>query len=433
MFLKKLISKWVIFLEILSTGEKIKRARIFKGITLKELCGDKISIAKMSCIENGKIKADKGLLKYIAEKIEIDLDYLIEDVYEQILNNLNTIRKNIACDSDSENKLKDNLSYAIRYKYYDLAFQLIHILFSYYVEENKVENIQLIVSQYYDLYQRNNTKKNTVLYFNDMARYLSQNGEYIEAISYYSKLREMFQQEENLDKTEYCLTGYNEALCYQNLKKSEEAYNILSEIIEYVDNIKTEESKGKIYHIYAAVCIKLKKNSVDEYKAKAFEYQKHNPISLALSHGNYGKYYFEAGEREKAINEIEAGIKIFPRDNVEKNVEFLNYCTRILIDNKEYEIADKIEEEALNLAIITNNIKLIEKSYYLKGTILQKMNRYSEAEKYMNLSLDSLFKFGTRDERKSRYLDMGKLYYKLGATEDSLKYFNLALAVDKKI
>ena len=40
--------------------------------------------------------------------------------------------------------------------------------------------------------------------------------------------------------------------------------------------------------------------------------------------GNDWWYYFEAGEREKAINEIEAGIKIFPRDNVEKNVEFLN-------------------------------------------------------------------------------------------------------------
>lgn len=424
----------MIYLEILSTGEKIKRARIFKGITLKELCENKISIAKMSCIENGKIKADKELLKYISEKIEIDLDYLIEDVYEQILNNLKMIKKNISCDNDSENKLKDNLGYAVKYKYYDLAFELIHILFSYYVEENKVENIQLIVSQYYDLYQRNNTEQNTVIYFKDMARYLSQNGEYIEAISYYSKLREMFQQrKEKFDDAEYCLIGYNEALCYQNLKKSEEAYSILSEIIGYVDNLKTDESKGKIYHIYAAVCIKLKKDCMDEYKNKAFEYQKYNPISLALSHGNYGRYYFEVGEKDKAIAEIEKGIEIFPQDNIEKNVEFLNYCTKILIDNLQYDIAYKITEQALNLAIITDNIKLIEKSYYLKGTILQKMDKCAEAEKFMNLSLDSLLKFGSREERKSRYIDMGNLYYKLGSTADSLKYFNLAFSVDKKI
>lgn len=420
-------------MEILSTGEKIKRARIFKGITLKELCEDKISIAKMSCIENGKIKADKELLKYIAEKIEVDLVYLIEDVYEQISNNLKLIKKNISCDNDSENKLRDNLNYAIKYKYYDLAFELIHMLFCYYVEENKVENIQLIVSQYYDLYQRDNTEENTRIYFKDMARYLSQNGEYIEAISYYSKLREMFEKKKEIVISEYCLISYNEALCYQNLKKLDEAYSILSEIIEYVDNLKTDESKGKIYHIYAAICIKLKKDCVDKYKKKAFEYQKYNPILLALSHGNYGKYYFEVGKKEDAIKEIEEGINIFPRDNVEKNVEFLNYCTGILLDNSEYEIAYKIIEESLNQAIITNNIKLIEKSYYLKGIILQQMDKYTEAEKYMNLSLDSLFKFGTREERKNRYMDMGRLYYKLGSTTDSLKYFNLAFAVDKRI
>ena len=100
-------------MEILSTGEKIKRARIFKGITLKELCEDKISIAKMSCIENGKAKADRELLEYIAEKIEIDLNYLIEDVYEQITNNLALIKKNISSDDEVEEKLKDNLSYAM--------------------------------------------------------------------------------------------------------------------------------------------------------------------------------------------------------------------------------------------------------------------------------------------------------------------------------
>ena len=75
-------------MEILSTGEKIKRARVYKGITLKELCRDRISISKMSCIENGKIKADEESLKYIAEKLQIDYNYLTKDVYEQIKSNI---------------------------------------------------------------------------------------------------------------------------------------------------------------------------------------------------------------------------------------------------------------------------------------------------------------------------------------------------------
>ena len=421
-------------MEILSTGEKIKRARIFKGITLKELCEDKISIAKMSCIENGKAKADRELLEYIAEKIEIDLNYLIEDVYEQITNNLALIKKNISSDDEVEEKLKDNLSYAIKYEYYNLAFELIHILFTYYIEENKIENIQLIVSEYYDLYQRDNTEENTIIYFKDMARYFLYNEEYIEAISYYGKLREMMiKKDTEYDRSEYCFIAYNEAICYQNINNFDEAYTLLSEIINDVENLKSHEVKGKIYHIYTNVCIKLKKDNIDEYKEKAYEYEKHNPVSLAKSYGDYGKYYFEVGEKEKAIKEIEAGIETFPKDNEEKYVEFLNSCTEILIVSEQYEVAYEITEDALNMAIITNNIRLIERAYYLKGTILQKMDKYAEAEKYMNLSLDSLFKFGSREERRKRYIDMANLYYKLGATVDSLKYFNLALSVDKKI
>ena len=41
----------------------------------------------MSCIENGKIKADDECLKYISDKLQIDYSYLVQDVYEQIKDN----------------------------------------------------------------------------------------------------------------------------------------------------------------------------------------------------------------------------------------------------------------------------------------------------------------------------------------------------------
>lgn len=192
-------------MEILSTGEKIKRSRIYKGITLKELCGDKISISKMSCIENGKVKADSEIIKYVADKIGVDFDYLIQDVYEQILNNLNLIKKSTKKNLIYEDNIRHNLEYAIEYEYYDLAFELIHIVFSYYLEENKWEKIQLIISQYYDLYQRTNTESNTVTYFRDMAQYLFQNREYTEAITYYGRLREIISEKGIKEKKYICL------------------------------------------------------------------------------------------------------------------------------------------------------------------------------------------------------------------------------------
>ena len=45
---------------------------------------------------------------------------------------------------------------------YDLAFELIHILFDYYLKITKYENIQLMISQYYDLYQKSSNDENTI-------------------------------------------------------------------------------------------------------------------------------------------------------------------------------------------------------------------------------------------------------------------------------
>ena len=51
----------------------------------------------------------------------------------------------------------------------------------------------------------------------------------------------------------------------------------------------------------------------------------------------------------------------------------------------------------------------------------------------MNLSLDSLAKFGTKQEIYTRYMEMGYMYYNLKSTAESLKYFSLALSLEKRI
>lgn len=418
-------------MEILSTGEKIKRARIYKGITLKDLCEDKISISKMSCIENGKVKADKEIIKFIAEKIDLDYEYLIQDVYEQIVENLSLIKERRNKDEDIEENIKHNLYYAVEYKYYELAFELVHILFGYYLEEKKNEKIQLIISQYYDLYQKNNEDKNTIIYFGDMAKYLLQSKEYNEAIAYYEKLREIIDIESDEGKEEYAMITYNEGVCYAKTENQEKAYELLSEAVKYSDCLKDDISKGKVFEAYALVGIRLGKNNIEEYKVKSDEMQKGNPILLASAKGEYCKAYFAAQKNEIAKKELMEAIDIFPSHNKAKFVQFLNESIETLYKYKEYDLAYELTDQALDLSIETDDIKLIERAYYFKGSILQRQNRFREAEMYMNLSMDSLFKFGTKEQRKQRYLDMANMYYNLGEHKESIKYFTLAMDKDK--
>ena len=235
------------------------------------------------------------------------------------------------------------------------------------------------------------------------------------------------------EKNTYAFIAYNEGICYWKLNNYEKAYKFLCEAIKYIDSIKDDINKGKIYHAYALICIKLGHSEAEGYIEKAFQCQKDNPILVATSKGDYGEAYFTAGNRKKAISEIEEGIKLFPKHSKEKYVEFLSECINVFLSNKEYEKAYDLSDESLDLAIETDNIRLIEKAYSLKGKVLQKENRYRESERYMNLALDSLFKFGTKKERHDRYLEMANMYYKLGEVRDAIKYFTLAMSKEKSI
>ena len=201
----------------------------------------------------------------------------------------------------------------------------------------------------------------------------------------------------------------------------------------YANSVEDKLQRGKIYHQYALSCIVLGKTEVEEYIEKAYECNEENDVLVALSKGDYGEAYFKANEKIIGTNEIMEGIAIFPKENKEEYVKFLNRCIKIFLDNFESNKAYELVDEALNMAIETNKIELIERAYYLKGIILQQEGNYRGAELYMNLSLDSLLKYGSKEERRKRYMEMGNMYYNLDEFKESIKYFSLAMEKDNSI
>ncbi|WP_249175743.1 helix-turn-helix domain-containing protein, partial [Clostridium tyrobutyricum] len=131
-------------MEILSIGEKIRRIRIYKGLTLKDLCSNRISISKMSCIENEKIKPDDSILKFIADKFDVDVEYLKQSIRDQIKNNIKVIM-NDKNKFNYEAELEYNLNFAEKYNYNDLCVKLLHLLFNYFIEKNQINSAWILV------------------------------------------------------------------------------------------------------------------------------------------------------------------------------------------------------------------------------------------------------------------------------------------------
>ncbi len=417
-------------MEILSTGQKIKRARIYKGITLKELCKDKISISKMSCIENGKVKADSETIKYISEIIGVDFDYLMQDIYEQIVSNLESIKKDKYTEKELEDNIGINLSYAIEYDYNNLALELVHILFKYYLDNKKYDKCEGLISKYYAIYENYNSDEATLVYYTDLAEYLVDKEEYYEAIVYYSRLREANIVDVEKSFEEYSKVVCREAICYYMLKDYNNAYELLKKIIKIEDQ---ECEVPEAYEYYAATCIMLGFKEIDKNIDIFCKLVGEDKNKKAMAQLEFANAYFRTKDFANAERTLEEALENFSKDNLEERVNFINECIGILLDNGESEKAYSLIEGNLNNAISTDDIKLIERSYYLKGMALKDLNRLNEAEMYLNLSLDSLYKFGTKKERHDRYLDLGYLYYEVGELKDAIKYFNFAMDIEKEM
>ena len=420
-------------MEILSTGEKIKRARIYKRITLKELCGEEISISKMSCIENGKIKADDECLKYISDKLQIDYSYLVQDVYEQIKDNIKSVKKSKHSLEKIESIIKYNLDYSFRYNFNDLALELIHILFKLYIKDNKIEKLQLLISKYFDLYQHATNNEQIIIYYNDMAEFFVKTKEYHEAISYYSRIIQIYEKDQIKFDDKYIYACFYEGICYKNINLIEESYKCLKKIIDKEALFKNDNDKGDYYHEFAIVNILLYIGEADKYLNIALNYKKDDMKVLAKFKAENGDIYFKVHKDDKALIELEDAAKIYPREDVRGCGEFLIKCIDILYKNNKYDEAFSYTSEALNLAIDIDDERLIEKAYYFKGMIHQKLNDYIQAEMYMNLATDFLLRFANNEEKYKRYNEMAELYYKLNELKESIKYFTLAIQIEKKL
>lgn len=420
----------VMMMEILSTGEKIKRARVYKGSTLKDICEDKISVSKMSCIENNKVKAERWILELVADKLELDTEYLLRDVREQIEDNIKKLSEE-RFSKELEKSLNYNLEYAIEYRYFDLAFQIMHILFDHYLDRELYENIQVMISKYYEVCQKSGLKENIIIYNRDMTRYFYCNKEYTQAATYARNTINILTEYNINDVELIAMATYNEAICNAELGNFNRVYELFDEIKNQVEHIGDKNTKANIYNFLADIALKRGDKDADYYEEQCFKYYDDNEDKV-YAYLNSASVLLGLSKREKGIEYVNKAIELSKAKCEEKINSVLIRAVKELVDNNILDEAVEKCDEALNYAISSDDIKLIEKAYYYKAKILQKYDKYSEAEMYMNLSLDALLKFASKKELYKRYLEMGHMYFRLEETREALKYFDLAMKIEKK-
>jgi transcriptional regulator with XRE-family HTH domain len=419
-------------MEVLSIGEKIKRARIYKGLTLKDVSGSEISVSKLSCIENGKIMPEEKLLESISIKLDLDLGYLKQDIDDQINTNIRNILINLSSDELIKG-LKYNLEAAEKYGYYDLAFSIMHEIFECLLKNDDFKSVQELIGKYYDLRNNCSEKTQKLLYYMDVAKFFYRNKEYVQAANYFSNIRKRLLESDNKDYPVLAETIYGEAVCNVKLKDYTKAYEISKDLNDLFEYVEDKLKKAKMYHMMANLSLRMNSGEFDYYEIKSYEMYEDKSDFKAVAIFKYASTMFNVELKDKAIAYIKKSLETYPEEKMDKLVNFMLLCAEELVKNEIIDEAEDINEDALNYSIKLNNIKFIEKAYYLKSKILKQQDSLMPAEMYMNLSLDALTKFGTKREMYERYMEMGKMYHDIGSDLDSLKYFTLAIALKKNL
>ncbi|MGL5576075.1 MAG: helix-turn-helix domain-containing protein [Sarcina sp.] len=416
-------------MNFLSTGEKIKRARIYKGVTLKELCQKDISISKMSCIENDKIKADTWVLEMVAERLDLDLNYLIYDDVMELENSIAIYNAKIDLVEEDFTSIKERIDYCMLKEYKDLALKFIHILFVAYTKRRKFEELKELVNIYNEFNDLSEEQEQT--YYEDLARYFLTRRNYNDAITYFNRARNhIFNYTISKEMTCYIENSLLLAMTYYLNGVYKKAEELLEELLYLEDKIKSSKQivliNGLLYVIKMRIGkdFEVHKIIFDSYEDKSD--LKYSKILLLLA-----RIYILKGDEEIAFKILTDVRKIVSRDDVYSYTELIISIVKMLLEINKIEIAREYCEEALEYSIKLNNYFLIEKSYLYKARLNRADKNLIQWEMNMNLATDILIKFATTEEKKERYIEMAEMYHVIGELRESLKYLTLSMNLDK--
>ena len=414
-------------MEILSTGEKIRKARVQKGMTLKALCGSEISVSKMSTIENDKVQAEEWVLDLVAKRLGIEKESLKKNIIQEVTDELKKLSENMF----SKNYEKEIQSLIDVTEQNNLVMQtfLARIqLINHYMEKGKIEELNVEISNLYRTYINVVNAETQYLYCMTMAKYLFTTSEYENAMVFLNYLMSNFYTlPDSITQEERLYIPFMTVSCLVYLEDYVEAKKYLPYVEELLELTENDTVKGQIHLQYCL--ISTSENGKESYD-KIGEYLKDYPEMHAKAKYFLAVKLLNSGDVEGAYKEMEEASRIFPQEALSDNVNLLLDAMERFVEDGHFKEASKYVDMVVNAAIENQHPDVVEKAYYFKGKLLAESGNYNMAETYLSVALDMLIKKGKTKELAKRYKDLAKVYYKMGKKEDSIRYFTMSIQTE---
>ncbi len=423
-------------MNILSLGEKIKKLRKDKNMTLKELAGDRITAAQISHIERDKSHTSYELLDYLAERLEVSVDYLLETKEMQarkITDNLILQSEVlIKCNDleEAENKISEALRICKEYKLIDNYGKCNFLLGDINTNHN---NSNKAISNYEKalyFFIKNSDKENIFkCYLNIGEIYLAEDfykGAILQFELAYENLLQINSEDIEIYKDIYS------KIAYCSIKLND--YTKTKEFIEKIDEI---DKKGDYKEEIELLMLKADSFLNEGEFEKSKEYFK-RALELLEKEGNKDKQaniylriceiHKEMGEIDKVLEYSKKVYDIKKNDEDDYTMDSLFKIIEVNILKKEYEIAKKYCKIALATAIKRKN-KLYEYKvlrYY--SDIYKNRNDARIAIDYLSKCIEVIKQIDDKKILGDLYINLGELYSRT-SKEKELEFYQKGVSI----
>ncbi len=392
-------------MNILSLGEKIKKLRKDKGMTLKELAGDRITAAQISHIERDKSHTSYELLEYLSQELDVNIDYLIESKEMQARN----LAEHYILQSEvfikyndfelAEDRLTTAINLSKEYKLYDIFGNCNYLFGDIHLNKKNYNDAISSYEKALHLFIKSNDGLSIFETYNNIGKI------YINQKNYESSIIKLELASEVINNMDFEKTISQYKELYSNMAYCYNKLDDLEKCVEYISKI------DNINDMYSS------KEELESNLLKA------NNL-FALGKLEDSKLYFK--KVLKFLDKSNSDIQI-----VDIYLTILDICKEIEDSDRMLEYSQKIydmKKDSFDDYAIKSIHCMIE-SYIMKKD-------YEEAKKYCKLSLKMCIK------NKDKYNEFmilklySKIHKELNENDLSEKYLisclNVAREIDNK-
>lgn len=427
-------------MEILSLGQKIKKLRKEKNLTLKELAGDRITAAQISHIERDKSHTSQELLDYLSKRLGVSIDYLLEtkEMQAKKITDSLIIQCEIYVKSDNlEIAKKEIVSIMEMCKNYMLTENYATCNYLLGIIHLNQGDYDLAVTNFEKalyLYIKNNNKENIVnCYINIGKTYIKENF-YKAAINHFDFAEDVLNDYTLQNINTYKELYSNIAYSYIKLGQNEKALEYTDKIKELEKGNNNKEEANKVLTIANNLLQCGKYDEAKMYFQKALDiYNKeNNKNELASIYTTMCSIYINSGKYEIALEYANKAYEIKKNDEDENTIKVLFKIIKALIGINDFENAKKYTKVALSLSIKIKDKMLEYRSLKYYATIYSKEGIYDISIENLNKCLEIIGETNDKKLLGDLYIEMAQVYSNISKDRE-LEYYQKAISIYKDL